>query len=606
MICIVEIWEYCTQTKCDFFDVFLAMSEKDKTTRQRNKPGQTPATSKKTTTEATTAPIISSASSSASGTGTVVAMRLDGSILQPPADGDGNDGNENAGKGNAGKGNPRKGNAGKGNEGNQNDGNEENGNERNANEIDHGANVEQIHGELARPLSAEAKQFHSTQRSVHRLAEFVVKEEFQTLTYSAISLRYDRLTQLWNKGNDLFLQIISDLDDTPGLAESYQDGLNVMEEEYYEVAEALLNRMKDLEPNVGSVGRSVSEVDGNGTDMEQKIIKVQMPVQQHDMKNTWGYFDGDSMKWLGFRDRFLAAIHNNTDVSEAYKHSYLIESLKGEAAEALGQSHETKGSYSEAWNRLMELYNKPYKIARDYMRQFYSLPVLHTRATSTELQRMSNTTHETIRQLRALGLPVEEWDFVFVHNLHERLDNETAREWEKHRERDGMPTAKDILTFLDQEASASANDSNVRQPLRVTIDTGNRSRSNDRAASNSGTVSNMGTASNTGSASYTGTVPKKILCEACPQGSQQYHPLFYCPSFQSLNLNARKDFIGRRRICPNCFRKGHGTGSCNDPRRCTLPQCQGNPMHNSLICPFKQNKQLLTVQSAGQKKPNTD
>lgn len=569
------------------------MSDKDKETRQRKPKPQTPAPAKKGTTPAAGVPTDSSGSSSASGTGTtgkVVQLRLDGTIMQPPAVGGGKD--------SGGNGNERNGNSGNENEGNRN--------ETNENEIQQDANVEQNHGQLARPLSAEAKQFHSTQRSVHRLAEFIVKEEFQTLSYDAISLRYDRLTQLWNNGNGLFLQIISEVDDTPGLAESYQEGLNVMEEEYYDVAEALLKRLKDLAPNVGSVSRAASEVDGNGTDTEQKIIKVQMPVQQHDMKNTWGYFDGDSMKWLGFRDRFMAAIHNNADVSEAYKHSYLIESLKGAAADALGQSHETKGSYTEAWNRLMELYNKPYKIARDYMRQFYSLPVLQTRATSTELQRMSNTTHETIRQLRALELPVEQWDFVFVHNLHERLDHETAREWEKYRERDGMPTAKDILTFLDQEASASANDSNDRQPLRITVDTGNRSRSNDRAASNIGTVSNMGTASNIGSASYTGTVPKKIACEACPQGSQQYHPLFYCPSFQSLNLNARKDFINRRRICPNCFRKGHGTGSCNDPRRCTFPQCQGNPMHNSLICPFKQNKHILTVQNTGQKKQNTD
>lgn len=552
------------------------MSSKGRQPKIKETPAKV-AIARKQNTEATT---------SASTKDSSVVAGNKGTALQPQENkgtGNGNNGNED-GNGNKDK------EIHDGNEDGIND--NEDGNMRDEN---------QVNSQL--PSSAEAKQFQSTQQSIHRLAEWVTKDGFKTFSYSAISLRHDRLSQLWNKGNDLFFQMLSDLDDTTGLAASYQDSLDIMEEEYYEAAEAMLDRMKELEPKVGSVSQPASEV--VGTESEQKVIKVQMPVQQHDMKNTWGHFDGDSMKWLGFRDRFTAAIHNNADVSDAYKHSYLIDSLKGAAADALGQSHETKGSYTEAWNRLMELYNKPYKIARDYMRQFYRLPVLHTRATSAELQRMSNTTHETIRQLRALDLPIEQWDFVFVHSLHERLDNETAREWEKHRGKDGMPTAKEMLAFLDQEASASANSSNVRQSMQITIGTDHRTHSKDRSSA-SGTATATGTASNTGAASYTGTVPKKIPCEACPQGSQQYHPLYYCPNFEALNLNARNDFIKRRRICPNCLRKGHGIASCNDNRRCTLPQCQGNSMHNSMICPHKQKKQVLTLQEESRKRSNAD
>ncbi|XP_055325646.1 uncharacterized protein LOC129579530 [Sitodiplosis mosellana] len=325
----------------------------------------------------------------------------------------------------------------------------------------------------------------------------------------------------------------------------------------------MIQRVKELEPSAGKEKSAAAE----GSDSE-KVMKIQVAPKEYDINNTWGDFDGSWLKWLGFRDRFKAAIHDNVDVSDSYKHSYLVRSLKGEAAKALGESHEAKGSYQEAWNRLSQLYNKPYQIALEYMRQFYRLPVLHTRATSTELQRMANATHETIRQLRALELPVDQYDFVLVHNLHERLDPETARDWEKYQKQ----RLQEMLT-------------------KITVGSEHRNKSKDRASAGSAKGNETGR--------ETGAIPRKFPCEACPEGSGETHPLFHCPSFAALNITGRKDFLRRRRICPNCFKKGHNINSCESQKKCGLPQCQGNPWHNSLICPFKQNTQQgLTATNA--------
>lgn len=67
---------------------------------------------------------------------------------------------------------------------------------------------------------------------------------------------------------------------------------------------------------------------------------------------------------------------------------------------------------------------------------------------------MSNVTHETFRQLRAMHLPVEQWDFVFVFNLRERLDKETRKQWELLKKSGEWPKLKDMLAFIEKQAEA--------------------------------------------------------------------------------------------------------------------------------------------------------
>lgn len=167
---------------------------------------------------------------------------------------------------------------------------------------------------------------------------------------------------------------------------------------------------------------------------------------------------------------------------------------------------------------------------------------------------------------------MDHWDFIFVHALHERLDHHTAREWELARSSD-QPTAMEITKFLDKEAGASKVQSmNERKQLTVVLD-------NRQPKGNiKGATAALG--------KRTGTIPKQQECEAC--GGGQYHPLFKCPNFLSLNVNARKEFITRRRICANCLQKGHSKEFCADRLRCGYTQCQNDPAHNSLLCPVKQ------------------
>lgn len=419
--------------------------------------------------------------------------------------------------------------------------------------------------------SNESKQFKSMQEAINRLAIFAKSNKMDTTTIQALKVRSQHLTELWDRANAYFMTLIAEADGNSGITISYENLMGELEDTYFETSELFQTKMNELTPQPMATLSSEA-----GASQGDRPIKVIMPIQQGNIPNTWGMFDGNDGNWLAFRDLFKAAIHDNKDIDDSYKHAYLVKSLSGQAAFTIGRDL-TSGTYQEAWERLMSVYNKPYRIARMQMQKFHRLPVLQAPASSNELKRMSDVTHETIRQLRALEYPVEYWDFVFVQGLHERLDEYTARQWELIRDDENQPTISDMTKFLDKEADAAKNTKTEKKQLAITID--NRPQSSGSSDSH-----RIQLPANRN----TGTIPKPQLCEACPQGSGQYHPLFKCPEFLSLSIIARKDFASRRRFCLNCLRKGHSKEYCRDIQ-CKLTHCQADPRHNSLLCPYKQN-----------------
>lgn len=117
----------------------------------------------------------------------------------------------------------------------------------------------------------------------------------------------------------------------------------------------------------------VSGIDLNTT-RQQNTINVVMPQQA--IVNTWGYFDGDFMKWKGFRDRFNAAVHDKENIKSADKFAQLKSSLRGKAAEAFGDWELNEASYQDAYDRINKLYDRPYIVCTEHIHQLFKLPIL--------------------------------------------------------------------------------------------------------------------------------------------------------------------------------------------------------------------------------------
>lgn len=126
---------------------------------------------------------------------------------------------------------------------------------------------------------------------------------------------------------------------------------------------------------------------------------------------------------------------------------YLQSSLKGLAATEFGDWPSTDGNYLKGWEWMKKRFYYPYQTSKELLWKFFNLPKLE-KATGGMIQKFSNTLNEVIRQLRALKYPVEYFDLIFVHSLHDRLDSETSKAWELSLQSE-TPSIDDMLSFLE-------------------------------------------------------------------------------------------------------------------------------------------------------------
>lgn len=416
------------------------------------------------------------------------------------------------------------------------------------------------------------RQRASIRQRLDRWIAFVDLPEFAAMDLFAVQTRMERGRALMKQMEDKQLDTVAAIVDANAV-EQYGTEFMELEERYYEASARLNRRMGELERQ---------QAPAVNPEQPEQRIKVHIPAQQTDIRNTWGNFDGSLLQWKEFKDRFIAAIHNNKDVDPVFKFSYLKKSLRGPAADSLKGYDVTEANYNVAWERLNKEYDRKYPLAREYLRQFFSLKAVGVPATVEELRRLSNVTMETRRNLESLGYPVNEWNIIFVHVLHGLLNHQLACEWGLELLKlDDNPTTEQMVAFLDKHVNAAAS-TNQPQPniiINVNNDT-NQNRqgyAKEKAARpTSSTGSNQ--ASNQGAAAE----PWRFPCGSCGGN----HKIFYCPEFSQLTYKGRVQQVLKKKLCVLCLKRGHSIDACYDLSRCSHKKCKddGLTKHNSLLC----------------------
>lgn len=306
-----------------------------------------------------------------------------------------------------------------------------------------------------------------------------------------------------------------------------------------------------------------------------QVVHVQSDNQvlQHlNMRPTWGKFKGVPLEWIGFKQRFALAVHDNKQVPSNWKFTYLKEALVGEPADLIGSGPIDEEGYVDAWAKLCKKYEQVYPLACAYLNDFYQLKALVAPVQARDLQHLSNVASETRRQLRGLKYPVEQWDLVFVHGLHARLGPYSGK-WEEKRDRNDQPTFDEMIEFLDAQAAQVQNHSMVGT-LQVTT---TNKRSNQPTSSSSSRAKQPA---------------NDARCVSC---NDTGHKIYDCPEFLPLTFTQRKSVVDYSDLCHNCLKPGHTSQNCWDKRACKLPACAQDNKHNSLLCP---NKSSISVAMA--------
>lgn len=454
---------------------------------------------------------------------------------------------------------------------------------------------------------AEQAEKDASERAIRNVQAYSGNEQFERENIEQITSRRNHLSTTWNRFACNHVKLLQ-------LAAANQpayDELNKIYDEveliYLQVGAKLRTRLEELNrlnaqnaaaapnPNVNLAQGNAAD---NNTEQEQRRAQQIDPAQLQQqlqpiivqlnnarpVENTWGEFSGDLTQWQGFHDRFKSAVHDS-DMSNAFKFQHLKQSLKGKAAMAIGEWQLTDNNYGEAWERLKQLYSRPYQTCKELLWKFQALPKLD-KASGGMIQKFSNITHEVMRSLRAMEFPVEHLDIMFVHGLHDRLDHDTNIAWELQR-RSENPTTMEMLDFLDRQAKALMGVQFVEQkgqPDNKKRSSFNRNDKHEHKRAKNDKISSSST-------------EKSVdfrLCKVCKEN----HPLHRCPKFVKMTLAERKKCVREHELCHNCLRPSHFSKDCF-----AKPCLRCNVKHNSLLCPENpfNNKVVTTVQV----KPNT-
>lgn len=168
--------------------------------------------------------------------------------------------------------------------------------------------------------------------AIARAVEFADSDASQELTLDEAKVRLEALNTAWTRFNKRHITMCKQERNNEEVLKALTDTMQQSESGYFRVSGMLKSKIREHQP------AEAERQDAADANVRPIALQVKMPFQQHDLKNTWGLFDGTLTKWQGFHDRFVAAIHDREEIAPAYKFSYLKNSLTGRAQRTLGEA----------------------------------------------------------------------------------------------------------------------------------------------------------------------------------------------------------------------------------------------------------------------------
>ncbi|XP_040151100.1 uncharacterized protein LOC120893348 [Anopheles arabiensis] len=151
-----------------------------------------------------------------------------------------------------------------------------------------------------------------------------------------------------------------------------------------------------------------------------RLPKIELPT-----------FDGNSTKWLTFRDRFVAMIDSASEIPNIMKLQYLLSSLKGEVGLLFEHTTLTADNYEVTWAALLKRPRKVRKLQ----------PLL------VDLALLVDEFTRHVNGLKKLDEPVDTWDTPLANLLLMKLDSSTILAWENHSAQHKKDKYKELVDF---------------------------------------------------------------------------------------------------------------------------------------------------------------
>ncbi|XP_036342979.1 uncharacterized protein LOC118752235 [Rhagoletis pomonella] len=168
--------------------------------------------------------------------------------------------------------------------------------------------------------------------------------------------------------------------------------------------------------------------------------------------------------------------------------------------------------------------------------------------TADAIKGVLDAIQQHIRELKALGRPVDFWDDWLVHNTVNKLAFETRKQWELSLISDEPPTFEQLTKFLEIRCRSLAMIT-APVPQAATI-----KPTTHKYAAKSTKVFHAIPEQNPARCMY---------CNAA-------HKIYSCDKFRSLDFTAKSKFIKESKACLNCLSPGHYKERCNSSSACRI------------------------------------
>ena len=274
------------------------------------------------------------------------------------------------------------------------------------------------------------------------------------------------------------------------------------------------------------------------------------------------HFKGDPIKFQAFWDSFETTIHNNEDVSDVSKMSYLVSLLEGPAYPAVTGISLTSANYKTAVDTSKERFGCEEVVISAHMDALLKLPGANTNSDTKKLRGIYDEVEQHVRGLKAVGISSKQCGKLLVPILMNEIPQElqliiTRKLGKKKWGLGALQNAfKEELEAREmcEFATASRNDDKGKGGG------GRRYPTTAEALLAQGQYERKGGG---------------ITCTYC-RGS---HPSAQC--YVITDVQARRELLKSKGKCYNCLRAGHISYQCESTTKFYVCGYR----HHISICP---------------------
>ena len=392
---------------------------------------------------------------------------------------------------------------------------------------------------VAEKLNRALREKQSCSMTVAQITGYISGHTQTALDLFQVEVYEEKLEELYTKTDTLYTTILElcDPNDAPTQEQERTDLL----EKVMEGIVGLRRIKKQLSPQQQ---QSQQHQAPTGSSLTTNLPKLD--IQK---------FSGDSFRWRTFKDLFEATVHSAT-IAPAQKLQHLKTLVEGQALDAILGIPVTDSNYPIAWKILCDRYDDVNFLRTTYLNTLFNQPYLKNESPA-DLRKLWDVTSECQRNLQALQCPTDQWGYIFLHVVSQRLDPESRKLWQLHIS-DKTTVNLDLLEKFISHRSQALEAINPHY--------------SQKKSENSKRVNASPQSSKKQAASHATTSTNK--CDLC----NLEHFIWKCPSFTGATPQQRSNLVKKHNLCFNCLRRGHGVSKCQS-RHCS--KC--DKKHNTML-----------------------